>query len=86
MDLELIKKLHHFNMYANLGFQFDGIDKYENYTIAYHNKIKDYWYNFITNIKAENKKEFDKIILDASTKMKAKNREVAIAVLPVFVK
>ena len=41
MNLELIKKLHHFNTYANLGFQFDGIDKYGNYTIAYHNKIKD---------------------------------------------
>ena len=41
MDLELINKLHHFNIYANLDYQFDGIDKYENYTIAYHNKIKD---------------------------------------------
>lgn len=29
MDLELIKKLEHFNIYANLGFQFDGIDKIE---------------------------------------------------------
>ena len=82
MDLELIKKLHHFNMYANLEFQFDGIDKYENYTIAYHNKIKDYWYNFITDIKPDSKQEFDEIILDASIKMKTRNREIAIAILP----
>lgn len=41
MDLKLIKKLDYFYMYANLGFQFDGIDKFEKYTIAYHNKIKD---------------------------------------------
>lgn len=52
------------------------------YSIAYHNKIKDYWYNFITDIKANNKGEFDRIILDASSKMKAKNRDVAIATLP----
>lgn len=82
MDLELIKKLHYFNIYANLGFQFDGIDNFEKYRIAYHNKIKDYWYNFITDIKASSKEEFDKIILDASSKMKAKNRDVAIAILP----
>lgn len=82
MDLELIKKLHHFNMYANLGFQFDGIDKYENYSIAYHNKIKDYWYNFITDIKANSKEEFDKIILQAIPKMKDKDREIAVAILP----
>ena len=73
MDLKLIKKLYYFNMYANLGFQFDGIDKFEKYTIAYHNKIKDYWYNFITDIQADTKEEFDKIILEATPKMKAKN-------------
>lgn len=82
MDLELIKKLNHFNIYANLGFQFDGIDNFKKYKIAYHNQIKDYWYNFITDIKAESKEEFDKIILDASGKMKSKNRDVAIAILP----
>lgn len=82
MDLELIKKLNHFNIYANLGFQFDEIDSFEKYKIAYHNKIKDYWYNFITDIKANNKEEFGKIILEASSKMKAKNRDVAIAILP----
>ena len=82
MDLELIKKLNYFNIYANLGFQFDGIDKFENCSIAYSNEIKDYWYNFITDIKAENKENFDKIILDAIPKMKVKNRDVTIAVLP----
>lgn len=39
-NIELIKKLNHFNIYANLGFQFDGIDKFEKYSIAYHNKLK----------------------------------------------
>ena len=82
MDIELIKKLHEFNIYANLGFQFDGIDKFEKYTIAYHNKIKDYCYNFITDIQADTKEQFDKIILEATPKMKAKDREVTIAVLP----
>lgn len=82
MDLKLIKRLNHFNIYANLGFEFDGIDKLEKYSIAYHNKIKDYWYNFITDIKAESKEEFNKIILDASIKMKERNRETAIVILP----
>lgn len=82
MDLELIKKLNYFNMYANLGFQFDGIDKFGKYTIAYHNQIKDYWCNFITDVKANSKEEFDKIVLEAGRKLKEKDREVAIAVLP----
>ena len=82
MNLELIKKLNHFNIYANLGFQFDGIDKFEKYSIAYHNRIKDYWYNFVTDIKTDNKEEFDKIIEEAGRKMKARNRDIAIAVLP----
>lgn len=82
MDLELIKKLEYFSIYANLGFCIDGIDKFKNYSIVYHNKIKDYWYNFITDIKADNKEEFDKIILEASSKMKEKNREAVIAILP----
>lgn len=82
MDLELIKKLNNFNIYANLGFQFDGTDDFEEYRIVYHNKIKDYWYNFITDIKASFKEDFDKIILDASDKMKARNRDVIIAILP----
>lgn len=86
MDLKLIKKLNQFNMYANIGFQFDGIDKFEKYSIAYNNKIKDYWYNFITDIKANNKEEFDEIILEASSKMIEKNREVAIAILPYMEK
>ena len=72
MDLELIKKLEHFNIYANIGLQFDRIDKFEKYSIAYPNKIRDYWSNFITDIKAENKEEFDKIILEASNKIKEK--------------
>ena len=74
MDIELIKKLNYFNIHANLGFQFDGIDKFEKYSIAYHNKIKDYWYNFITDIKANNKEEFDKIYRTGrgSVKVRAK--------------
>ena len=82
MNLELIEKLNHFNIYANLGLQFDGLDNFEKYSIAYHNKIKDYWCNFIIDIKANNKEDFNKIILDASSKMKAKNRNVVIAILP----
>jgi GNAT superfamily N-acetyltransferase len=82
MDLELIKKLAYFNVYANLGFQFDGIDEFEKYSITYNNKIKDYWFNFISNIKANTKEEFDKIMSEAIPKIKEKNREIAVAVLP----
>lgn len=82
MDLELIKKLNHFNIYANLGFCFNEINKFEKYIITSHNTIKDYWYNFVTDIKANNKEEFDKIILEANEKMRKKNRKCAIAVLP----
>lgn len=40
MNLELIKKLNHFNIYANLGFQFDGIDKFENIQLRIIIKLK----------------------------------------------
>ena len=80
MDLELIKKMQEFNLTASIGF--DGIDDYGKYKIAYHNKIKDCWYNFITDIDVSSKEEFDKIINTAEEKMKEKNRQVAISVLP----
>ena len=60
MDLELIKKLDYFNIYANIGFQFDGIDKCENYSIAYHNKIKDYWYNLREVEDCDQDEDFEK--------------------------
>ena len=82
MDIELIRKLYNFHISANIGLAFDGIDNYKNYSVAYHNKIKDCWYNFITNIKAESKEEFNKIVLEAIPKMQAKNRNIAISVLP----
>lgn len=83
MDLELIRKLHNFNIYANMGFAFDAIDKYENYNIVYSNNIKDYWYNFISDIKVKNKKEFDKTIFEANEKMKSLNKHTAITILPL---
>ena len=82
MDLELLKKLNHFNLYANLGFSFDEIIEYDKYIVSYHNKIKDYWYNFITSVDAKNKKEFDKVMEEASSKMKTKNRDAVVLVLP----
>ena len=84
MNLELIKELDYFDIHSNLGLCFDGIDEFSNYSIAYSNRVKDYCYNFITNIKAKTKNEFDKIILDAIPKMNNKNREIIIAVLPYF--
>lgn len=84
MNLELIKELDYFDIHSNLGLCFDGIDEFSNYSIAYSNNVKDYFYNFITNIKAKTKNEFDKIILDAIPKMNNKNREIIIAVLPYF--
>lgn len=41
MDIELIRKLYNFHINANRGLVFDGIDNYKNYSIAYHNKIKE---------------------------------------------
>lgn len=80
MDLDLIKKMQEFNLTASIGF--DGIDDYGKYKIAYHNKIKDCWYNFITDIDVESKEEFDEVIKLAEEKINEKNRKVAISVLP----
>lgn len=83
MDLKLIRKLYDFYIDSNIGFGFDVINKFQKYTIVYNNEIKDHWYNFITDIKAENKQEFDNIILEASKKMRSKNRIPIIAILPL---
>lgn len=82
MNIELIQKLYTFHLHANLGFAFDGIENYEKYTIVYHNKIKDIYYNFITDIKTNTKEDFDKIMLEASSKMNAKNRATVLDILP----
>ena len=82
IDLELIKKLEHFHLYSNLGFAFSGVDKYEKYNIFYHNQIKDIYFNFITDINANHKEEFDQIMQEASSKIKAKNRDVVVYTSP----
>ena len=48
--LNSIKKLNYFNLYANIGLPFNKIEEKDNYTLALSNKIKDYFYNFVTNI------------------------------------
>lgn len=82
MDLELIKKLEHFHLYFNLGFTFSGVDKYEKYSIFYHNQIKDIYFNFITDINVNDKEEFDQIMQEASSKIKVKNRDVIVYTSP----
>ncbi len=82
MDLELIKKLEYFHLYSSLGFAFSGVDKYEKYNIFYHNQIKDVYFNFITDINANTKEDFDKIMQEASTKIKAKNRDIVVYTSP----
>lgn len=82
MDLKLIKKLEYFHLYSSLGFTFSGVDKYEKYNIFYHNQIKDVYFNFITDINANTKEDFDKIMQEASTKIKAKNRDIVVYTSP----
>ena len=75
MDLELIKKLNYFNIYANLGFQFDGIDKFENYgkdleLLKYLDKANEKGIKFALSNVIEHNGIVNNVLLEWSKKYK----------------
>ena len=57
-NLDLLKKLNNFYIYANEGFYIDKILNKNNYVIAYSEKVTDFDCNYITNLAVKTKKSF----------------------------
>jgi len=83
-DLELVKRLAEFNLQVQLGINIDKYQDFENYRLVYSDKIKDEWYNYVTNIKSSNKEDFYRIFEEGTAKLKAMGRASSICVSPIM--
>ncbi len=81
-NLKLIEDLNEFNLKSLIGLGISGYKKYKDYTVAFNNKIKDEFWNYITNIKINNIKDFEQIIKDGGSFLKNKDRKITVAVMP----
>ncbi len=81
-NIDLIKKLNNFYIYANEGFYIDKIINKNNYVIAYSEKVTDYDSNYISNINVKDKDEFYNIQKSINEQMNNLNREVCYIVSP----
>ena len=82
-NLELMKKLNKFYIYANEGFYIDKVFDNENYVIAYSSKVRDYDCNYVTNIKAKDEKEFTNLQKEINEKMHKLDRQTCYIVSPL---
>ncbi len=81
-NFEFIRDLSEFNFLAILGLNIDEYKQYENFKIVWSNRIEDEWYNYVTNIKCENRDEFDDIFQKSIDIFKLKERKLTFQVLP----
>ncbi len=82
-NIELIKRLSNFYIYANEGFYIDKIFENKNYIIAYSSKVKDYDCNYAINLKIKNKEDFNNLQIEIDDKMSKLNRKTCYIVSPL---
>ena len=82
-NLQLIKRLNDFYIYANEGFYIDKIFNKNNHVITYSQKVKDFDCNYVTNIDVKNKEEFNKLHKLIQDEMHDLNREVCYIISPI---
>ena len=82
-NIELLKRLNDFYIYANEGFYIDKILNKNNYVIAYSEKVTDLDCNYITNLDVKNKSEFDEIQETIKNEMNNLNRKVCYIITPI---
>ena len=75
-NIDLIKRLNNFYIYANEGFYIDRIINKNNYVIAYSEKVTDLDCNYITNINVKDKEEFGNIQKNIEEEMNNLNRKI----------
>ena len=75
-NIDLIKRINNFYIYANEGFYIDKILNKNNYVITYREKVTDFDCNYITNISVKDKAEFCNIQKNIKEQMSNLNRKV----------
>ena len=81
-NLELLNKLDTFYIYSNQGLYIENIFEKEKYIMTYSSKIDDIYSNYVINLKAKSKEEFDIINKEVKTKMEKLDRNVCYIVTP----
>ena len=81
-NIDLIKRLNEFYIYANEGFYIDKIFNKNNYVIAYSEKVTDLDCNYIANLDVKDKVEFNSIQEAIKNEMNSLNRKVCYIVSP----
>ena len=81
-NIDLIKRINNFYIYANEGFYIDKILNKNNYVIAYSEKVTDFDCNYITNISVKDKAEFCNIQKNIKEQMNNLNRKVCYIISP----
>ncbi len=80
--IRLIESLNEFNLQSLMGLSINYYHCFDKYSVVYSNRLREEYWNFITNIKIENKKDFERIIQQGAKILKNKNRKTTIAVMP----
>ena len=83
IDLELLKKLNTFYVYANKGLYVEYIIEKEKYIMTYNSKIDDIYSNFVVELNVKDKEEFNKINREIKTEMEKLDRNVCYIVTPL---
>ena len=81
-NIDLIKRLNNFYIYANEGFYIDKILNKNNYVITYSKKVTDFDCNYITNINVKDRVEFCNIQKNIKEQMNNLNRKVCYIISP----
>lgn len=82
-NMDLIKRLNRFYIYANEGFYIDNVFDKKNYIIAYSKNVSDFDCNYITNLEIKNKDDFKKLHEEIKTEMIKLNRKVCYIISPI---
>lgn len=79
-NMEMLKKLNEFYIYANEGLYVDKIIKRDTYTMAYSKYVRDYDSNYVIDIKGDN---FSEIENEVELEMKRIDRKPCYIITPL---
>ncbi len=82
-NIDLIKRLNNFYIYANEGFYIDKVFNKNNHVIAYSEKVTDFACNYITNLVIKDKEEFTNLHKIIKDEMSNLNRKVCYIISPL---
>lgn len=82
-DLELIKRLNDFYIYATQGFYIDKIIDEKKYKIAYSSNVQELDSNYAASLCVNSKEEFNFLSKEIKEKMAKLNRKICYLVSPL---